>query len=83
MQSIFVYTFIIGYFAGELKKAQPKTKPAKRLPGRPRTGKVRVQVKLSPKAWDLIRQRAAKLGISRSDYIERAVLAAARRESRS
>lgn len=66
-----------------MKKAQPKAKPEKRPPGRPKTGKVRLQIKLSPKARDLIRQRAAKLGISRSDYIERAVLAAAMRESRS
>jgi hypothetical protein len=58
------------------------TKPEKRPPGRPKTGKVRVQIKLSSKARDLARQRAAKLGISRSDYIEHAVLEAAKRESR-
>jgi hypothetical protein len=35
-----------------------------------------MQVKLSRHARRLIRERAAKLGISLSEYIERAVLAA-------
>jgi predicted DNA binding CopG/RHH family protein len=52
-------------------------KAAKKRPrGRPRTGKIRMQVKLSPQANKLIKQRASKLGISRSEYIERVVLEA-------
>jgi hypothetical protein len=58
-----------------VKKAQ-QTKPKKRPPGRPPTGKIRVQIKLSPRALDLVKRRAAKLGISRSEYIERIVLEA-------
>lgn len=50
--------------------------PQKHLPGRPRTGKVRLQIKLSPQARDLVKLRAAKLGISHSEYVERVILEA-------
>jgi hypothetical protein len=53
-----------------------QTKQEKRPVGRPKTGKLRVQVKLSPRAFDLVKRRAAKLGISRSEYIERVLLEA-------
>ena len=62
-----------------MEKAHTSTNPEKRSPGRPPTGKVRLQIKLSPKARDLARKRAAKLGISRSDYIERLILEAEKR----
>lgn len=69
-----VHTLLRVYivFAKLLRGVQKTAK--KRPRGRPRTGKVRVQIKLSPKAWSLIKQRASKLEISRSEYIERAVL---------
>jgi hypothetical protein len=50
--------------------------PQKRARGRPRTGKVRMQLKLSPQARNLVRQRAGKLGISHSEYVERVILEA-------
>ena len=50
--------------------------PQKRRPGRPRTGKVRLQLKLTPRARDLVRLRADKLGISHSEYVERVILEA-------
>ena len=50
--------------------------PQKRRPGRPPTGKIRVQIKLTPLARNLVKQRASKLGISRSEYIERVVVEA-------
>jgi hypothetical protein len=57
-------------------KTREQTKQEKRPPGRPKTGKIRVQIKLSPRVFDLLKRRAAKLGISRSEYIERVVLEA-------
>jgi hypothetical protein len=62
--------FLLNSFSGVQKAAKKSPR------GRPRTGKVRMQIKLSPQANKLIKQRASKLGISRSEYIERAVLAA-------
>jgi ERCC4-related helicase len=44
--------------------------------GRPRTGKVRVQLKLSPETNEVIERRAAQSDITRSEYVERTILAA-------
>jgi hypothetical protein len=35
-----------------------------------------MQIKLSPQAWKLVKQRAEKLGIPRSEYVERVILGA-------
>jgi ERCC4-related helicase len=44
--------------------------------GRPRTGKVRIQLKLSPETNELIERRAAQADVTRSEYVEQTILAA-------
>jgi hypothetical protein len=49
-------------------------KPPKRH-GRTPLGKKKVMYKLYPETIELINRRAAKMGISRSEYVERTILA--------
>jgi hypothetical protein len=51
-------------------------KRGRRGRGRPRTGKVRIQLKLSPETNELIERRAAQAHVTRSEYVERTILAA-------
>jgi excinuclease UvrABC nuclease subunit len=46
--------------------------PFNRIPGRPPTGKIRVLLKLSAEANKLLSQAAAKEGITKSEFAERA-----------
>jgi hypothetical protein len=50
-------------------------KPSKRH-GRQPLGKKKVMYKLYPKTIELINRRATEMGISRSEYVERTILAA-------
>jgi hypothetical protein len=49
------------------------TKEQKRPRGRPRTGKLRVLLKLKPETDKLLHRVAGKEGITKSEFVERAI----------